>query len=75
MADKKPDGLLFHISAKELAASKKWMDSHPCKLRGKPLRAAIGQGATYTFTSTSIGEMRHVECSCGETELLNFEEL
>ena len=78
------DGLTSTVQPKSLEIARKWLKEHnrKCrlikslrKLERKGKGPAIGEGPTYTFTNTSIGEMQYVECSCGAGELINDYEL
>ena len=57
----------FHLSPKELAEACKWIAEHFCKLRGSKNIGAIGGKTTFTFTSTSIGQLAGVKCACGNS--------
>lgn len=76
-------GLTFVIKPKHQEVAEKWLKDHAKKCEKKDIQnpktgygPAIGHGPTYSFSSTSIGEMQHVACpNCQESELINFDEL
>jgi hypothetical protein len=55
----------FSIEEDEVENVRKWIDIHPCKIRGK-YGGAIGGGTTFCFTNTTIGQIQTVKCACGE---------
>jgi len=57
--------LIFRIEEHHAKDARKWIDEHPCEIRGKR-QGAIGGAITYTFTNTTIGQIQSVECGCGE---------
>lgn len=57
-----PD-LSFTVDAEEVAKAYEWVKTHPCKFRGK-YQGAIGGAVTWSFTSTSIGQIQTVTCAC-----------
>lgn len=69
--------LIFVVKPQHVREANEWLKQHKplCKLSKARVRAAIGEGPTFTFTSTSIGEMQYVECSCGEKAMINIDEL
>lgn len=69
-----PD-LVFRIEERHVEDAQKWIREHPCKLRGKPEKTAIGGRVSYTFCNTSIGQIQNVECACGESTCLNAHDL
>ena len=56
---------VFTIPADKARSVDRWLKTHPCSLRGKPEKTAIGGRITYTFTDTSIRQMQHVKWACG----------
>lgn len=59
---KEKERFSFRLSPDEAKRSEEWLKSHPCDMRGKPHKAAIGVSRTLIFTDTSIGRMVTVEC-------------
>jgi hypothetical protein len=57
--------LKFRIEANYVEEIRKWGDEHVCKFRGK-YQGAIGGAVTYSFTNTSIGQIREANCACGQ---------
>jgi hypothetical protein len=55
----------FSIEEDEVVNVRKWIDTHPCKIRGK-YHGAIGGAITFCFTNTTIGQIQTVKCACGE---------
>jgi len=67
--------MIFTIEAANVEAAQKWIAEHPCKLRGKRVRAAIGGKITYSFTNTSVGQMQNIKCACGASTCINADDL
>jgi len=64
----------FSVEEDKVEATLKWVEEHPCKLRGK-YQGAIGGAITYKFTDTTIGQIQTVMCACGEKYLINGDDL
>lgn len=64
---------VFTIPAEKIPKVDQWLRTHPCSLRGKPEKTAIGGRITYTFTDTSIGQMQHVNCACGQSFWVEYD--
>lgn len=71
--DSKLKDRVFTIPSDKVKAVDDWLATHPCKLRGKPEKTAIGGCITYTFTDTSIGQMQHVQCACGGQYFVDYD--
>ena len=56
----------FSYDEEELKKYNKWMKKHnkKCPLYGND--GAIGGRITYSFTPTSLGLIKKIECGCGE---------
>jgi predicted SAM-dependent methyltransferase len=65
-----PD-LTFVIYEKDVDLGRKWLAEHPCKHRNLKYKGAIGGGVTWSFTNTSIGQIQTINCSCGESKMVN----
>lgn len=68
---KEREGLTFHVDPDKAETANEWLEKHPCEMRGKPHKAAIGVSRTYIFTDTSIGRMETVECPWGHKLFLS----
>lgn len=64
-------GLTFSIDEKGAEVGYKWLEEHPCKHRNLQYKGAIGGGVTWSFTDTTIGQLQTVNCSCGESKMVN----
>jgi hypothetical protein len=64
---------VFTIPADKAKGVDRWLKTHPCSLRGKPEKTAIGGRITYSFTDTSIGQMQHVKCACGQSFWVEYD--
>lgn len=69
--EKPEGGIIFSLDPEKAKRSETWMKEHACRLRGKPLKAAIGEGPAYHFCDTSIGRMETISCPCGERLFLS----
>jgi hypothetical protein len=69
----------FYLSTEELKKANEWMESHDKEKhipKGKTFRysGAIGGAYTWCFTSTSIGTVTKLKCSCGdEIDLTDYD--
>lgn len=64
---------VFTIHADKVKRVDHWLKTHPCSLRGKPEKTAIGGRITYAFTDTSIGQMQTVKCACGQKFSIDYD--
>jgi hypothetical protein len=76
----------FPVSRKEAEQAKIWMEKHDQEKHAKALRegsggkkfryaGAIGGAYTWEFTSTSIGTVTNIRCSCGEKlDVTNYDD-
>lgn len=69
------ENMIFTIEARHAEIAQKWIREHPCMLRGKKLRAAIGSKISYTFVDTTIGQLQNVNCACGKSLCINGQEI
>ena len=65
------EDLIFKIDAKDVEVGRRWLAEHACKHRNLKYKGAIGGGVTWTFTNTTIGQIQAVQCSCGESKMVN----
>jgi hypothetical protein len=61
----------YYLSKEQRAAAKEWVEKHDAERHlapGKKHRysGAIGGAYTWNFTSTSLGVISTLACSCGE---------
>ena len=60
----------FEMDEEMLAEAKTWLDKHKetCRVhKPEAYHGAIGGVITYSFTSTSIGQICTIKCACGES--------
>lgn len=58
---------VFQLSTEQQKKYNKWAKSHKCRLRKNGMRyvGAVGGADTFHITSTGLGKIVEVECSCG----------
>lgn len=56
--------IMFDISEKEMTAASEWMDDHS-KAHVMKSVGAIGGRWKWSFTPTSIGDVKKISCTCG----------
>lgn len=67
--------MTFRVEAQYVEAGYKWLKEHPCKHRNLKYKGAIGGGVTWKFTDTTIGQLQVIKCSCGDSKLVNGDDL
>lgn len=67
--------MVFIIEPEHVRIAQEWIRTHPCQLRGRRDRTAIGGKISYTFVDTSIGQLQNVECACGASTCINGRDL
>jgi hypothetical protein len=80
LIDKREPGATFTLTKLELKRAQTWSRLHMavfgCKFGNKnAYMGTVGGRFHYTFTSTSIGELKSIYCACKTGLLLNGEEL
>lgn len=67
-------GWWFLVDLEQIEIYKKWLEEHLRTCVHRNARTAIGGGKTFSFTSTSIGQVLKVKCSCNEeVDLSDYE--
>jgi len=57
----------FELTEKEEAVYMKWVKSHKCEYTRNPtLCGAIGGRLTFSFIPTGLGNLKSVQCLCGD---------
>lgn len=64
----------FEVSDNAVARANLFIIKHK-ELHAGKYGGAIGGMITFSFTSTSIGEIQNVECYCGMSECINADEV
>lgn len=64
----------FQVDDESAENARKFREKHDDLHKGKYL-GAIGGAYSFIFTRTSIGELQTIKCFCGESELINMNDI
>ena len=67
-------GWWFLVDQEQITKYNEWYEKHISTCLHRDARTAIGGDKTFSFTSTSIGQVLKVKCSCNEeVDLSDYE--